>query len=96
MLTVTLSGVLEDDCVIKTDKNEHKYIRFRVICDEPDFKGKPSVTIVRCYCYNMKYSDLKKNDIVFLSGSFKFTQYGGKIEADVYVKDIAMGKTSEK
>ena len=88
MEAIIISGTLVDDCETKTDKKGHSFIRFIVACEGKDVTGKPRVNNYRCFCYNMQYEHLKKDDVVFLTGSFNVNEFDGKISFDVYVQQI--------
>ncbi len=92
MLVLTLSGQLTEDCEKKQDKRGHDYIKFTVSVTDTDIYGKPVTILFRCYCYNMQYDDLKKYDMVFVSGAFKMNRYGDKMNLDVHVQHISRGQ----
>lgn len=96
MEAITLSGILADDCEKKTDKKGHQYIRFKVSCEGTDIYGKPRITQYRCYLYNMQFDNLKKGELVFLTGSFNLNQFNGRINCDIYVQQIARGCYDKK
>ena len=91
MLIITLSGILENDSVQRKDNKGRNYIMFRVICDEPDYKGNLAVNIFRCYGYNLNYSELKKGDFVFLTGNFRFSVRDGIIDSEILVLNLSLG-----
>lgn len=89
MEAIMLSGVVSEDCEKKTDKKGHDYVRFKLGCEGIDIYGKPRVTQYRCYLYNMQYDNLKKGELVTLTGSFNCNQFNGKINFDIYVHQIS-------
>lgn len=95
MQVITISGKLLGNSESKTDKNGHKYFRFKVLC-EGSAQGKKKTTIYRCYCYNTEYENLKDGETVFLSGDIDMNvrlDDNGKawINCDVYVRQIDKG-----
>ncbi len=91
MQTVILSGVLTENCEKRTDKNGHEYVRFRLACEDPDLSGKKTTTIYRCYTYNLLFDNLRKDDLLFLSGSLVINKYRDSINLDVKVQNITKG-----
>lgn len=97
MESITVSGILENDCEVVKDKKGFDQIRFIVICDDTDFYGKQRRTIYRCLCYNTNFKNLKQGDLVFLTGKFTVSQHWDKeqkkhvIDFDVFVTQMANG-----
>lgn len=94
MQTIIISGILYEDAQLKTDKKGFNYIRFRVSCEDADMSGKKTTTIYRCYTYNLEFSGLKKDDLVFLSGALILSLYNDKVTLDVKVQNITKGINS--
>lgn len=91
MQTITISGALIEDAQVKTDKKGYNYIRFKVGCEDLDMSGKKTTTVYRCYSYNLEFSDLKKEDIIFLTGSLTLSLYKENVTLDVKVQNISRG-----
>ena len=91
MQTITIAGHLAEDCELKSDKKGHKYLRFRVCCEDSDMAGKMVTTVYRCYTYNLAFKDLKAGDLVFLTGSLVLGIYNNKVALDVKVQNISKG-----
>lgn len=90
-MQITLNGVLSEDCEKKTDKKGREYIRFRVGCKDIDNSPNPSITVFRCFSYNTQFSNLKKGDYVFITGSLKTNTFNEKTNLDVYISNIVKG-----
>lgn len=88
IICISVSGYLESDCEVRTDKNGHNYIRFRILCPTKDSMGKPTEIPFRCFSYNLNFSHLKKNDVVFVIGDFKFNKFKEKFNFDIYAQQI--------
>lgn len=101
METIVLSGYLAEDCESCTDKNGHRYGRFKVRCKSFGFDGQPILTVYRCICYSSACEVLKSGDQVFLQGSLTITARAdetGKIwiNPDVMVQSITRGTKSPR
>lgn len=91
MQTITLSGYLTENAETKTDKRGYKYVRFKVGCEGLDLAGSKTTTIYRCYTYNLEFENLKKDELVFLSGTQILSMYKGSVLLDVKVQNITRG-----
>lgn len=94
MQVITISGKLYGNCEVKTDKNGHNYIRFKVACKSDRATKENNFNIYRCYFYNTAYADLKDGDTVFLSGDLEAsieTDSQGKtwLNQTIYVRQFA-------
>lgn len=94
IIFISASGYLESDCEVKTDKNGHNYIRFKIISTTKDATGKYVDIPFRCFTYNMKFAYLRQGDIVFVMGDFKYSKFKEKINFDIYVQQITHGGIS--
>lgn len=88
--------MLVEDCQVKTDKKGHNYVRFKIGCEDPDMSGKNVTTIYRCYTYNLAYDDLKKGDLVFLTGALVLSKYKETITLDVKIQNINRGDKRDR
>ena len=86
-----MSGILQEDCEQKTDKKGHNYIRFKVACHGIDPTGNTRLNTYKCYTYNTQFSNLKKGDLVFITGTLNIYLYKGVINLDVYVQHLTPG-----
>ena len=93
MEAITISGKLMKDCEIRTDNKGNSFLYFQVLCTGSEYRGKARETIYRCFLYNMQYSTLKANDIVFLTGIFSVKFISGSPFFDVYVQQITTAQT---
>lgn len=91
MECVTISGILEDDCKQKKDRNGNLCWDFTVICEGIDIYGKTSHTYYTCHCWKTEFSNLKKGELVFINGTQKISFIKGKPRIDVYVRDVQNG-----
>ena len=91
MICITASGYLESDCEVKSDRNGNKYIRFKMICSSKDTAGQTVYIPFRCFSYNTRYTELKKGDVVFVMGEFKYSKFKDKINFDIFVQQICQG-----
>lgn len=91
IICISASGYLESDCEIRTDKNGHQYLRFKMICTSTTPAGATVEIPFRCFTYNMKYSHLRQGALVFVMGEFKYSRHNDKINFDIYVNQITHG-----
>lgn len=70
MQQITISGTLLEDAVVCTDKNQRSFTRFIVSCGEEDQNGRMQFTHYNCTCYLPICNNLKKGDLVLISGKF--------------------------
>ena len=96
MQNIVLSGHLIEDCELKTDKKGHNYIRFRIGCEDPDMAGKNQLTVYRCYTYNLSYDNLKKRDVIFITGVLVVSKFKETITLDVKVQSINRADEKDK
>ena len=91
MQNIILSGLLLEDSEVKTDKNGHELIRFRLACYDYDYAGKRQITIFKCIVRDPNYKNLKVDDMVFITGKLFITKLRDNIDLIVNVFNINRG-----